>query len=275
MKKSLIAAFAALFMSSAPVAAGPVQNEILFLMDMSGSLRAPSTHPDGNFAYWQQEINFVQSFVDQTYRADGGNAYGIVHYSGSSSANTVSQSAAAGRMNLVYGLNDPDTDPYTGSSVSGAQDKASLDAFIGGMGPADFEGGFSWTSVALGLAQAVFDASSNGDTNKYLFILTDALPATVGYEAADEFGYVSPELQALRAADVTIAVAGFNLSSSSFPFLDLVPSAPELVFDGADPQNDFTDFLPQVDVALPAPPAAAFLLLGVAALAVRRRRTGV
>lgn len=156
MKKSLIAAFTALFMSSAPVGAGPVQNEILFLMDMSGSMLAPSTHPDGIYAYWQQEIDFVQNFVDQTYRADGSNAYGIAHYSGSSAGNTVNSAAAAGRMNLVYGPNDPDTDPFTGNSVSGAQDKASLDAFIGGMGPADFEGGFSWTSVALGLAHAVF-----------------------------------------------------------------------------------------------------------------------
>ncbi len=53
MKKSIIAAMAAFLISGAPVSAGPVQNEILFLMDSSGSLF------DTGYVNWQAEIDWV------------------------------------------------------------------------------------------------------------------------------------------------------------------------------------------------------------------------
>lgn len=252
-----------------PASAGPVENEILFLMDMSGSMAASSGHPDGIYAYWLQEIAFVQNFIDQTHRADGGNAYGIIHFSGGTSSQTVEQAAQNGRMNLVYGLTDPDTDFHTGNSVPGAQDKASLDAFVGGMGPADFEGGLSWNAAALDLALKTFALSPNTGTNRYIFFLTDGEPATSGFELTDPgTGYVSPELQQAQAEDITIAAVGFDITSD-LTFFESVPSSPDLFFDGAG-SNDFSDFLPDssVTASIPAPPVWAFLLGG---LAITRR----
>jgi hypothetical protein len=280
MRKSLIAAFAAFFISGAPVSAAPVQNEIIFLMDMSGSMLAPGTHPQGQYAYWQQEIDFVQSFIDQTWRADGSNAYGIAHFSGGSSSQSLSFVAGQGRMNLVYGLQDPDTDPYTGNAMAGAQDKASLDAFVGGMGPADFEGGFSWMDEAFGLAYQTFQNSSNGNVNRYIFLLTDGNSATSGHEVAiadpvtGVTTYESATLQALRSEGVEIATVLVNAQLGVEDVIGPIVSAPELIFD-VNAFNDFSTFLPGSATAMVAPPAAWFMVIGLAGLAFRRRAGSV
>jgi hypothetical protein len=48
-------------------------------------------------------------------------------------------------------------------------------------------------------------------------------------------------------------------------------SDPSLLFS-VDGFDDFTDFLPAAQVAVPAPPALALFVGGLAFLAVRRRR---
>lgn len=249
-----------------------MQNEILFLMDSSGSIRASGADP---YQYWQQQIDWVQNFVDQTHRADGSNAYGIINYSGGSSSQTVQDAAALNRMNLVYGLHNPSTDYHTGNSVSGAQDKASLDGFIGAMDETDFRGGFTWTTVALNLAQITFNSSTNGaNTNKFIFMLTDGNISPSQYlPAAPDGSFVSPELQALQNEGVTIAGVAVKIETSNdIDTINAMISDPALLFSVTD-SDDFSNFLPAAQVAVPAPPALALLFGGIAFLAVRRQRS--
>ena len=273
MKKSLMAALAAVFVSSAPIQAAPVQNEILFLMDSSGSMF------DTNYLYWQSSIDWVQNFVDQTHRADGSNAYGIINFSGGTASQTVQNAADNNRLNLVYGLSDPSIDYHTGNSVPGAQDKASLDAFIGGMGSADFRGGHTWTDAALNLAHNTFLMSPNPNTNKFIFLLTDG-HITPGQEpviadpGTGQATFESDTYQDLQAAGVTFSAVTVQTPQFSQSLLDqyLLPfaSAPENLFSvtGTD---DFSNFLPSSSVAMPAPAAAVFIGFGAIFVGLRRR----
>jgi opacity protein-like surface antigen len=68
MKKRLMAAAVALFVSSAPVSAAPVQNEIMFMLDSSDGPYDPA------YGNWNAQIGWVQNFINQTHRADGSNA---------------------------------------------------------------------------------------------------------------------------------------------------------------------------------------------------------
>lgn len=273
MKKFLMAALAAVFLSSAPTVpamAGPVQNEVLFLMDSSGSMF------DSTFSKWQSSIDWVRNFVDETHRADGSNAYGIINFSGGISSQTVENVKNAGRLNLIYGLTPGMTDPLISSpdTVPGAQDKASLDGFIGAMGPADFRNGRTWTDAALQLAYETFALSGNSDTNKFIILLTDGQITTGQHPVIAENGlttYESSTLQNIRADDIALSVVTIDpLQSDVDDYLVPLVSAPELLF-AVDGFNDFSDFLPAAAVAMPGPPAFAFLILGLGAIAYRRR----
>ncbi len=271
MKKILAAAVTAVLAWPAPAQAAPVQNEILFLMDSSGSMF------DTGYAKWQSSIDWVRNFVDQTHRADGSNAYGIINFSGGSASQSVAQVAAANRMNLVYGTGTPSTDFYTGNPVPGAQDKASLDAFIGGMGPADFRGGFTWTDEALTLAYNTFQTSPNISTNRFIFLLTDGSITSGHYPVIASGGatiFESDTLQAIRSDDISLSVVTFDpLITDLQDYLAPLVSAPGLLLSVND-LVDFNEILPPAAVtAMPAPVTVAFLALGVAFFAVRNRKS--
>lgn len=182
----------------------------------------------------------------------------------------------AGRLNLVYGLTPGMTDPLIPApgTVPGGQDKASLDSFIGAMGPADFRGGFTWTDEALQLAFETFALSGNGDTNKFIFLLTDGQFSS-GHEPAIASGGVttfeSDTIQSIRASGISLSVVAVDASQAELvDFLVPLVSAPELLF-AVGGSNDFSNFLPSSSVAMPAPATAGFLLAGCVFLAVRRR----
>lgn len=160
--------------------------------------------------------------------------------------------------------------------MPGAQDKPSLDAFVGALGPADFNNGYSRVTDALDLALDYFATDGISGANKYIFILTDGTP-TAGFEPATidpltgQTDYVSDSLQAVRDQGITTAAVGFALTQSAIEnFFTAVPDSPELFFSGTG-FNDFSDFLPGAEtVAMPAPSALLFLLAGAGLLAARR-----
>ena len=268
MKKTLRAAVAALFVSATPVAAAPVQNEIMFMLDSSGGLY------DSAFANWNAQIGWVQNFIDQTHRADGSNAYGIMTFAGRPSSASPAQNLTDGGVSVLHGLwagttNPNQVDPSTPSSE---QNPADLNDFTSGITNDDFLSGHTRTTEALHFVYEQFLAFSNSTTNKYIFMLTDG-GFTPGFLPADPSdGFVSQELENLRATGFSIAaVAVSGFAGIEIDNLSAMISDPSLLFS-VDGSDDFSDFLPAAQVAVPAPPALALFGGGLAFLALHKRR---
>lgn len=268
MKKSLMAALAAFVISGTPVAAAPVQNEIMFMMDSSGGLYDPA------YANWNTQINWVQNFINQTHRADGSNAYGIMTFSGLNPNNfNYQQNLNGGGVRVLHSLWAGATNPHPDGPLnpSSAQNPADLNDYTTGITDGDFLRQFTRTDDALTYVLNQFQTFSTGDTNKFIFILTDG-GVTPGFEPATATT-VSPTLQAIRDSGITVGAVAVDISASGLEeFFDYVPSSPDLVF-AVDGFNDFSDFLPEAQVAaIHAPPALALFFGGIAFLAARRRR---
>lgn len=85
-------------------------------------------------------------------------------------------------------------------------------------------------------------------------------------------GSTSPELQSLQDEGFNIgAVAISGTSGIQFDNLNAMISNPALLFD-ITAFDDFSDFLPAAQVAVPAPSAIALFVGGLAYLAMRRRK---
>ena len=267
MKKSLMAALAACVISGTPVAAAPVQNEIMFMMDSSGGLYDPA------YANWNAQIGWVQNFIDQTNRADGSNAYGIMTFSGLHPINfNYQQNINGGGVKVLHSLWAGATNPHPDGPLnpSSTQNPADLNDYTSGITDGDFLRAYTRTDDALTYVLNQFQTFSIGDTNKFIFILTDG-GITPGFEPATATT-VSPTLQAIRNDGITVGAVAVDISANNLgEFFEYVPSSPDLVF-AVDGFNDFSDFLPEAQVvAMPAPPVLAFLAIGLAVIAVRRR----
>lgn len=270
MKKFVRAAVAAVLVSGSPVAsvsAAPVQNEIMFMLDSSGGLY------DSAYSNWQAQIGWVQNFIDQTHRADGSNAYGIMTFAGLSNSHSPEQNIANGGVRVLHGLWPGTENPHPDGPMvpPSEQQPANLADYTSGISNGDFLRGYTRATEALRFVHDQFRQFSSAATNKYIFMLTDG-GFTSGYLPADPT-FVSDELQALRDEDYNIAaVAISGASGIQTDLLEAMVSDPALLFSISGFDN-FSDFLPTAQVAMPAPGAVAFLMLGLGAIALRRRRT--
>lgn len=269
MRKSLRAAVAAVFISATPVAAAPVQNEIMFMLDSSGGLFDPA------YNNWNSQIGWVQNFINQTHRADGSNAYGIMTFAGRSSSFTTEESINGGGIRVMHGLWSGVTNPHPNGPLnpSSEQQPTDLSDFTSGIADTDFLRGYTRATEALQFVYEQFQAFGNSGANKYIFMLTDG-GFTQGYLPADpDNGTVSHTLLALLDSDFNIgAVAIAGTTGIQFDNLNAMITDPSLLFDIAG-SDDFSDFLPASQVAaIHAPPAMALLIGGLAFLAARKRR---
>lgn len=277
MKNSLLAAVAAIFVAVTPVAptaAAPVQNEIMFLMDSSGGLY------DSAYANWNAEINWVQNFINQTHRADGSNAYGITTFSGLNPNNysyeqNIAGNGASGGVKVLHSLWPGASNPHPDgpATPSSEQQPADLSDFTSGITNNDFLRGYTRTTDALQYVHEQFQTLGGSGTNKFIIMLTDG-GFTNGFLPADDQGYVSPILQTLRAEGFTIATVAIDPSQSEIGNLEAMVSDPDLLFNIAA-FNDFSDFLPAAQVAVPAPAGLMFLALGAGAIVLRRRQAAI
>lgn len=271
MKKILRAAVAAFLVSGTPVAsvsAAPVQNEIMFMLDSSGGLF------DSAYSNWQAQIGWVQNFIDQTHRADGSNAYGIMTFAGRSSSFSPEQNITNGGVRVLHGLWPGTENPHPDGPLvpPSEQQPATLTDYTSGISNDDFLRGHTRATEALHFVYNQFQQFSSATTNKYIFMLTDGGFSSGNLPADPNAGTVSDELQALLDEDYNIAaVAIAGTSGIQFDLLEAMISDPALLFDVAG-SDDFSDFLPAAQIAMPAPGAVAFLMLGLGAIALRRRR---
>jgi len=272
MKKRLMAAAVALFVSSAPVSAAPVQNEIMFMLDSSGGLYDPA------YSNWNAQIGWVQNFINQTHRADGSNAYGIMTFAGLSSSYSYVQNIAGNGLRrgvkVLHSLWPGAENPHPDGPLNPSSDQqpADLSDFTSGIANSDFLTGHTRTTDALQFVYDQFLTFGDPTANRYIFMLTDG-GSSQGFESADpDTGYVSPVLQALQASDVNLAaVAIAGQTGVQTDMLNAMISDPSLLFaiDGFD---DFSNFLPSSSIAMPTPASAAFLGLSAVFLMRQRRR---
>lgn len=284
MKKTLRAAVAAIFVTATPVAAAPVQNEVMFMLDSSGGLYDPA------FANWNAQIGWVQNFINQTHRADGSNAYGIMTFGGlNPNVYNTELNINNGGVKVLHGLWSGVTNPHPlGPAVpSSEQAPADLSDYTSGItnddflarAPRPYTAGYTRTTEALQFVYDQFLQFSDSTTNKYIFMLTDGgfttgfLPAVPGDTSASG-GFVSPVLQNLDAAGFNIAaVAVEGVSGVQQENLLAMISDHDLLYSVDGFGDDFSDFLPAAEVvAMPGPPVLAFLAVGFAVIAVRRRK---
>ena len=287
MKKSLFAAVAAIFVSTssiAPVDAAPVRNKVMFMMDSSGGLYDPA------FANWAAQIGWVENFINQTHRADGSNAYGIMTFGGlNPDVYSTELNINNGSVKVLHGLWPGVTNPHPlGLAVpSSEQAPADLSDYTSGItnddflarSPRPYAAGHTRTTEALKFLYDLFAQFSDSTTNKYIVMLTDGgfttgfLPAVLDDTSASGVGFVSPVLQNLNAAGCNIAaVAVEGVSGVQQENLLVMISNHDLLFS-VDGFDDFSDFLPAAQVAsIHAPPAMALFIGGIAFLALRKRR---
>ena len=134
MKKSLMAAAVALFVSSAPVSAAPVQNEIMFMLDSSGGL---NDRADSN---WNAQIGWVQNFINQTHRADGSNVYGSMTFAGLSSsyysyAQNIAGNGLQGGAKVLHSLRPGAENPQPDGPLNPSSDLQPADPDTGYVSP--------------------------------------------------------------------------------------------------------------------------------------------
>ena len=134
MKKRLMAAAVALFVSSAPVSAAPVQNEIMFMLDSSGGL---NDRADSN---WNAQIGWVQNFINQTHRADGSNVYGSMTFAGLSSsyysyAQNIAGNGLQGGAKVLHSLRPGAENPQPDGPLNPSSDLQPADPDTGYVSP--------------------------------------------------------------------------------------------------------------------------------------------
>ena len=244
--------------------AGTVDNEIIILMDGSGSVY------DSDYARWLGMISLANQIVSDT---ETGNAHAIGIASGCSASYNATTCADQGRLNMHWGLHDGAVDPLTGNPIPGSQGPGDVGTFVSGLGTADFPGGYSWHDEALGMALDSFAGSSNTVTNsRHLFFLTDGQGPTSGHEpltvdpGTGAVDYQSAALVALRDLGVQITAVIFEGPATvEYDYLLGLVDSPDHLFSSSDFDDVSSIVTPAVGT--PAPASLLLMLLGVAVLA--------
>lgn len=250
-------------LGSTQTIADVVDNEIIILIDSSGSLYDP------DYARWNAILDVAEYIVTET---GSGNAHGVGIFSGCSAAFTTFACANnSNRLGMDYGLHDGAIDPFTDNPIQGDQSAGAVASYLSGLGPSDFLGGFSWYDEALAMALHSFQNSSNTVTgSRYLFFLTDGQDATLGHSPADENGYRSDALIDLLALDVDINAVEFG-PDADYGFLRALTGDTDNVFSGTDFASlDLSEIVTTPVVATPAPLPVSLLALGLLGAWLRR-----
>lgn len=249
---------------STHASAGVVENEIIILLDSSGSLF------DTGFSTWNAMLDYAENLVQTT---EAGNAHDVGIVAGCNSSTTLTecadpdrQSRNEGFLNMHHGLHDDAIDPYSGRVIPGDQAAGAVTTFVMDLDESDFTFGFSWHDEALAMALISFEASSNTvNGSREVFFLTDGQGATLGHSPVGENGAISDTLQSLRDADIRLNVVNFG-SSPDLNYLTALTGSLNNVTNGFGTLH--VDRL----VNVPAPATIALFALGLLALMIRRRR---
>lgn len=250
------------FLFSQFALAGPIQNEVILLLDGSGSIY------DSGFVTWNAMLDTANLIVSQTESSNTAHGVGIV--SGGRSIHTVANAAAAGKMNMHWGLHDGAIDPFTGATIDGTQSSGDVTGFLDGLDDSDWPSGFSWHEASFEMALQSFLGSSNtGDTNKFIFFLTDGTSPTAGHELIGP-GYESSTYQDLLALGVNIVSILFdNGTVQDTDYFEALVTDPNYLISASDLSFDASTIVPS-DV--PEPGSLIIMTLGMLGIALRRRQ---
>eukprot|EP01083_Nonionella_stella_P087891 244717_1 len=159
----------------------------IFIFDSSGAVA--NGRNDGEYDNWFDEINFAKGIVNSSLPSD----------------------SRVGAINFATQL----VPLWTLLDFGMPNDQQALYDQFAMMDESDFLDGWSFMDDALGLALAQFTYTSNSSTNRerMVILLTDsfARPQDEGHEpCVASSGFISPNVLALRALNVTIITVGIK-----------------------------------------------------------------
>lgn len=201
--------------------AGVVDNEVIILLDSSGSVI------DTGYGRWNAMLELAEDIVTET---GSGNAHGVGIFSGCRAIFSLQDCADTGFLSMNYGLHDGAIDPFTGDPITGDQTPGAVSGYLASLDSTDFLGGFSWVDEALTMALQSFVSSSNTVLGeRHLFFLTDGRPPTSGHSPVDGFGFESDTLQGLRSLGVNIHAIEFS-ADPDVDYLNALTNDPNNVY---------------------------------------------
>ncbi|MEM7404892.1 MAG: vWA domain-containing protein [Pseudomonadota bacterium] len=256
--QSCLAALVLAAVAALPARAMPITDEVIFLLDSSGSIA--NTAPGGgvDLSNWTAQIDFAKSLYESIYKPDGSVAFGLINFSGctasTSPATCADPFSPSYRLRIEHDFTDGQSD-------------SDLDALFDGLDDTDFLRGHSWIDDALQLAHNMFAGSPNvGDNpNRTIILLTDGNP-TNQHEPWDVGGgFQSNNTQSLLALNVVLNLVAVDIDPASDPdFFGFTPNLAVL-----DDPSTFSAL--QVPLASASAPASVALALPILLL-VRTRR---
>lgn len=247
-------------LGSGHATAGVVDNEIIILLDSSGSVF------DTGYARWNSMLDLAESIVTET---ESGNAHGVGIFSGCRATFTLQNCADAGFLSMNYGLHDGAIDPFTGNPITGDQSPGEVSGYLAGLDSSDFLDGFSWIDEALNMVLQSFISSTNTVLGeRHIFFLTDGGPPTSSHSPVGA-GFESDTLLGLRSLDVNIHAIEFG-PDPVLDYLNALTGNPDNVYSA----ESFTGTTGIVNPVTPVPGPLTLLVLviGLGGLISRRLR---
>lgn len=263
LMQSSLAALVLAATTLVPAKAMPVTDEVIFLLDSSGSISNPAPGGGIDLSNWTAQIAFAQSLYESLYRDDGSISFGLINFSGCS-------------VNFTHPIC---ADPLSGSNyrlrvehdLTDGQSESDLDGLFAGLDESDFIRGHSWINDALTLARNMFSNSPNtgDDPTRTIVLLTDGSPTDNHEPWNVSQNFVSDTAQDLLALGVVLNLVAVDVDPATDPnFFGFTPNVAVL--------GDFSTHsalqLPSAAQTATAPaPASAALVLPLLLL-VRQRR---